>query len=188
MSAVAFWFSVLRRGRVEATQPMILAFVKEPGTFGNLRLKVFLRTLLVSTGKRGNVIESLYLRIKQGNQDWELSFWGYGEKDLVRGAGLFVPESGFATYHHFSPIGPLELLRLSSGPCSVRLMAKVLNQGPEKCLWKVDLLLPQTKSEDFGSIDEAVYFDWAHGERQYTVTVEKRKSPITNPWANDGLR
>jgi hypothetical protein len=50
------------------------------------------------------VIESLFLRVGGGARSEEFSFWGYGDKDLVRGSGIFVPETGVVTNHHFNPL------------------------------------------------------------------------------------
>jgi hypothetical protein len=59
--------------------------------------KVYLRTLLFSTSKRGRVIESMHVALSHQN----FNIWVYGDEKLVRGSGLYVGETGVAANHHF---------------------------------------------------------------------------------------
>lgn len=90
--------------------------------------KIFFRALLFSTGKRGQVVESLFLRVREGDRNAEFSFWGFGDKDLVRGSGLFVLETGVATNHHFNPLDPETMFLFSGGTYSLELVAKLVGQ------------------------------------------------------------
>jgi hypothetical protein len=103
--------------------------------------KIFLRTLLFSTGKRGRVIESLFLRVKDRGRLEEFSFWGYGEKDLVRGSGLFVGENGIVTNHHFNPIRNMNY-EFVMGNYELELIAKLMNRSRLVTLWKIALDVP----------------------------------------------
>src|SRR3989338_7287383 len=94
ISLFTLWFTILRRGTVRSTHPSFVAFRYDFVGKKAPQAKIFFRALLFSTGKRGQVIESLFLRVREGTRQAEFSFWGYGDKDLVRGSGLFLPESG----------------------------------------------------------------------------------------------
>ena len=63
--------------------------------------KVFLRTLLFSTSKRGRVIESIHVAPSRNETHQNFNIWVYGDDKLVRGSGLFVGENGVAANHHF---------------------------------------------------------------------------------------
>jgi hypothetical protein len=64
--------------------------------------KVFLRTLLFLTSKRGRVIECMYVALSRNETRQNFNIWVYGaEKKLVRGSGLFVGETGVEANHHF---------------------------------------------------------------------------------------
>jgi len=52
--------------------------------------------------------------------------WGHGDKDLVRGSGLFVGENGLVTNHHFNPIDSKALFRFTPGTYDLELVAKAL--------------------------------------------------------------
>jgi hypothetical protein len=57
-----------------------------------------------TTGKRGQIVEALYLQVKRGDEAQIFSFWMYGEtKSLMIGSGLRVGEDGVSSNHHFLP-------------------------------------------------------------------------------------
>lgn len=74
ISVIVAWLTLLRRGTLRMTQPVQIAFVYENGT----KPKIFLRTLLYATGKRGYIIEGLYLKVKQPDSIQTYGFRGYG--------------------------------------------------------------------------------------------------------------
>lgn len=57
------WFTILHRGSVRSTHPSFIAFRYDFVDKQVPQAKIFLRTLLFSTGKRGLVIENLFLRV-----------------------------------------------------------------------------------------------------------------------------
>jgi len=87
VSLFTLWFTTLRRGTVRSTHPSFIAFRYDFVGKKLPQAKIFFRSLLFSTGKRGQVIESLFLRVREGSRQEEFSFWGLGDKDLIR-AGL----------------------------------------------------------------------------------------------------
>src|SRR5260370_11911528 len=97
---VNVWLGFFRRGRIGMSEPALVALlydlpIGEP--------KVFFRALLYSTGKRGQMIESMFLRVRRGEVSQTFNFWGYGEKSLLPRSGLRVGEDGVAANHHFLP-------------------------------------------------------------------------------------
>jgi hypothetical protein len=83
------------------TQPALIAFLYD---LPDADPKVFFRALLYATGKRGHIIEGMYLRVRRGESAQNFNFWGYGEtKALMIGSGLRVGEDGAAFNHHFLP-------------------------------------------------------------------------------------
>jgi len=178
VSLFTLWFTVLRRGTVRSTHPSFIAFRYDfVGTKVPLA-KIFLRALLVSTAKRGQVVESLFLRVREGSRYAEFSFWGHGDKELVRGSGLFVPETGVVTNHHFNPLDTETLFLFSGGIYTLELVAKIIGREPLKALWRIDLEMP---SDVFGATiarEKAVFFSWSPEQRRYVATVESRSGSI----------
>lgn len=101
VSITVAWLTLLRRGALRMTQPIQIAFLYENGT----NAKIFLRTLLYTTEKRGYVIEGLYLKVEQPDATKTFAYWAYGEREaLVIAGGLRVTEEGVAYNHHFLKI------------------------------------------------------------------------------------
>jgi hypothetical protein len=57
LSVTVAWLTLLRRGNLGMTQAMLIGFLHEAD-----EPKIFLRALLYATGKRGHIVEALYLR------------------------------------------------------------------------------------------------------------------------------
>ena len=64
ISGVTLWLTHLRRGALKMTRPTLVFFGPD-GNEGGIS-KVVLRTLLYSTGKRGIVVEHLFIRLRRG--------------------------------------------------------------------------------------------------------------------------
>lgn len=175
ISLLTAWFTILRRGTVRATLPSFIAFRYDFVGKLHPQAKIMLRTLLFSTGKRGLVIESLFLRVREGERLEEFSFWGYGDKDLVRGSGLFVGENGVATYHHFNPVNSDSLFLLTPGTYDLELVAKLINKERLVSLSRVTLNMPDGAFDPRISPDTAVYFNWSPVEKRYIESIERRK-------------
>ena len=56
-------------------------------------------------------------------------FGGMENKDLVRGSGMFVPESGIVTNHHFNPLHTDTLFRVYQGKYKLELVAKLIRKN-----------------------------------------------------------
>jgi hypothetical protein len=102
VSALTAWLTLLRKGEIRMTRPTVVYFGPDGGSKAEAPPeKVFLRPLLYSTGKRGHVIENMFVRLHRGETRQNFNVWAYGDKNLNRGSGLFVPETGFPTNHYF---------------------------------------------------------------------------------------
>jgi hypothetical protein len=58
------------------------------------------------------------------------------------GSGLFVPETGFATNHHFNPVDANTLFLFPQGTYSIKLVAKLIGRERLVSLWNVTLEMP----------------------------------------------
>ena len=79
------------------TQPMLIGFLHQAE-----QPKMFFRAMLYATGKRGHIVEALYLKVTQGKHSHTFGYWMYGETGQLRiGSGLRVGEDGASFNHHF---------------------------------------------------------------------------------------
>jgi hypothetical protein len=174
ISLFTLWFTVLRRGEMRSTHPSFIVFRYDFVGKKVPQAKIFHRALLYSTGKPGHAVENLFLRVREGKRRAEFSFWGYGDKELVRGSGLFVPENGVATNHHFNPIETDELFRFSGGEYSLELVAKLVGRDRLSSLWRVTVDMPGSAFGEIISPETAVFFSWSPEQKRYVASVERR--------------
>ena len=99
ISVATAWLTLFRRGTVRMTQPTTIYFGADASASPSP--KVYLRTLLYSTAKRGQIIESMFVRLRRGESIQTFNIWVYGEGSLARGSGLYVGENGVTCNHHF---------------------------------------------------------------------------------------
>ncbi len=99
ISLVTAWLTLFRRGTIRMTQPTTIYFGADASP--SLSPKIYLRTLLYSTAKRGQIIESMFVKLRRGESVQTFNIWVYGEDCLARGSGLYVGEDGVTCNHHF---------------------------------------------------------------------------------------
>ncbi len=176
-SVFTFWFTVLRKGTVRSTRPSFVAFCYDFVGKEHPQAKIFLRCLLFSTAKRGWVIEDLFLRVSdQSRTNVEFSFWGHGDKDLVRGSGLFIPENGIVTNHHFNPVDASTFFSFAPGDYRLELIAKLAGAKDVETLWNGTLTVPSNAFSEPIDSRTAIYHNWSPAQSQYLTTVEQRKA------------
>jgi len=171
VSTLTAWFTLLRKGKIVMTRPTVIYFGPDGGVHpGRPPEKVYFRTLLYSTGKRGCLIENMFVRLRRGESQQNFNIWVYGDKDLHRGSGLFVPETGIATNHHFVlpangtfefnvGLYDLEVFVTEPGSCKFR------------SLYKLDLEITYEIYQKLIQPSHGLYFDWGPNAARYFAHV-----------------
>ena len=175
VSSATAWFTLFRRGSLKMTRPAVIYFGADgPIKFGESpKAKVFVRTLLYSTGKRGCVIESMHAAVRRGETIQNFNVWVYGDKDLTRGSGLFIGETGFATNHHFLLPGDGTDFRFFEGNYQVEVFATLVGQHRPQRLATVQLPLSSRIAAALVDPSMGVYFDWGPESNNYSPHVKK---------------
>jgi len=170
VSSTVVWLTIFRRGSLYMTQPVLIAFVFENG-----KPKVFLRTLLYATGKRGYVIEGLYLKIERANVSYMLGFWGYGEaNNLMPASGLRIGEDGAVYNHHFLEISENGTFQFLSGEYEISVYARIVNRSSPRLLYKTNVTLSADDATRMADKNRGVLFTWNPGTKQYYPSVSER--------------
>src|SRR5712691_9141098 len=171
VSAITAWLTLFRRGAVKMTQPTVIFFGPDnPRSRDEPPLpKVFLRTLLFATAKRGRVVESMHVALSRNETQQNFNIWVYGDERLVRGSGLFVGETGIAVNHHFLTPRDGSSFRFTEGRYRMDVFARLLGDRHRT------LLFSQTLAEP----DCGLYFDWGPDSSRYLPHVDKRP-PVPN--------
>ncbi len=169
VSIVTAWLTLLRRGTLRMTQPAVIMFGPDKGGSP----QIYVRTLLYSTGRRGQLIENMFLKVRRGESVQNLNFWFHGESldGLPRGSGLFVPEGGITLYHSFKlPSAKFEIL---PGEYILETCASLVGRSIPLVLYKVVLTVDSQQAASIGAGD-GLFFDWGPDSRKYHPRIEKK--------------
>jgi hypothetical protein len=183
VSAITAWLTLFRRGDLRMTQPTVVFFGPDGGSRGDVpKLKVFLRTLLYSTARRGQTVESMYVNVQRGETRQNFSIWVYGEDKLARGSGLFVGHEGLACNHHFLLPEDGAAFSLAAGTYTLRVFAKRVADAAPRELSSVRLTISDAHAVQLVKPDVGIYFDWGPDQRAYHAHVEERRPKPHPPW------
>jgi hypothetical protein len=172
VATLTAWLTLLRKGEIRMTQPTVIYFGPDGGSDAEApHAKIYLRTLLYSTGKRGQIIDNMFVRLHRGETRQNFNIWVYGDQNLHRGSGLFIPETGFASNHHFLLPPDGTAFQFSSARYILEVfITEVGGRGP-RLLFTVNLeILP----ENYNALSQpghGLYFDWGPDAGRYFVHV-----------------
>jgi hypothetical protein len=142
--------------------------------------KVYLRTLIFSTGKRGQMVESMHVKLTRNETIQNFNIWVYGEDRLQRGSGLFVGENGVTSNHHFLTPKDGHTFKFSAGKYKLEVYARRLRAEQDDLLWSQDLLISEQESQALLNTNAGIYFDWGPDSKRYLSHIEE-KPPVPSP-------
>jgi hypothetical protein len=174
VSATTAWLTLFRRGTVKMTQPTVIYLGADSSFNGPPPPKVYLRTLLFATAKRGRVIESMHVRVTRNETHQNFNIWVHGEtKVLVRGSGLFVGETGVAANHHFLTPRDARGFRFSEGLYRIEVFAHLLGDRERTLLFSQALEITRELAAQLAEPGAGLYFDWGPDSSRYLPHIEK---------------
>lgn len=163
LSVTVAWLTLLRRGTLGMTQPMLVGFLHE-----GEQPKIFFRAMLYATGKRGHIVEALYLKVKRGATTETFNFWMYGEtRELKIGSGLRVGEDGVSFNHHFLPPRESSSFAFLADEYTIAAYARILNRRAPLLLSTVKLSLSEELAAALRDRAKGVLFTWSPDSRVY---------------------
>ncbi|MER0238206.1 hypothetical protein [Fulvimarina sp. MAC8] len=179
VSGATLWLTHLRQGALKMTRPTVVFFGPDSSEGGIS--KVFLRTLLYTTGKRGIVLENLFIRLRRGETQQNFNVWVYGEKDLARGSGLFVGQQGIATNHHFLTPTDIRGFHFAAGDYELDVFGKLVGKDSTLLLSTIRLSIDAHEAEQLRKDNHGIYFDWGPDAGRYQKKIEGRRSKEIDP-------
>jgi hypothetical protein len=176
VSVSTAWLTLFRRGTVKMTQPTVIFLGPDsPRSIPDIPLpKVFLRTLLFSTSKRGRIIESMHVALSRNETHQNFNIWVYGNEKLVRGSGLFVGETGVEANHHFLAPRDGNSFRFTEGHYKLDVFARLLGDEKQMRLFSQGLEISRELAAALAEPHAGVYFDWGPDSSHYLPHVENR--------------
>jgi hypothetical protein len=186
VSATTAWLTLFHRGTVKMTQPTVIYFGPDaPRSREDAPLpKVYLRTLLFSTSKRGRVIESMHVAVSRSETHQNFNIWVYGDEKLVRGSGLFVGETGVATNHHFLPPKDGSSFRFTEGRYRIKVFARLLGNRDTTLLFSQTLEITREVATSLVQPGAGLY---STGDRTLRVTFRMWRDGHLHPSRGSSL-
>lgn len=157
------------------TQPTVVFFGPDGSRFDSHKNKVYLRTLLYSTAKKGQVIESLHIALHRNESKQNFNIWVYGEKgDLKRGSGLFIPQEGVTYDHHFLLPEDGANFQFLSGSYRLVVFAKMVGKTSFQQISSVQLNISDSKADKLREPNTGIYFDWGPDQQSYHSHIDTK--------------
>lgn len=177
VSVTTAWLTLFRRGALKMTKPAVVYF----GADGPLKIgeeipkKVDLRSLMYSTGKRGCVVEAMFVTLRRGESRQTFSVWVYGDDKLSRGSGLFVGETGVVCNHHFLLPADGTQFQFLAGEYQLDVFASLVGSDTPHNLCSIKLTVPEAIAQQLLVPENGAYFDWGPDSHKYSVNVRKAR-------------
>jgi hypothetical protein len=168
VSGLTAWLTFFRKGKLLMTQPTVIYFGPDQST----QTKIYLRTLLYCTAKRGQVIESLYVSLQRNETKQNFNIWVYGEGDLKRGSGLFVPQEGLEFEHHFLLPKDGADFSFIAGTYILRVFAKIVGEQSSRELLSINLQITDSLANQLNNQNAGLYFDWGPDSQSYHPHIQ----------------
>ena len=157
------------------TQPTVVFFGPDGFKFDDSKNKIYLRTLLYSTSKRGQVLESLHVSLQRGESKQNFNIWVYGENgNLKRGSGLFVPQEGITFDHHFVLPEDGADFKFLAGTYELSVVAKLVRDTIPKELMNLHLSISESQATQLTKLNTGIYFDWGPDQQDYYSHIGAR--------------
>ncbi len=178
ISGITAWLTFFRKGKLVMTQPTVVFFGPDGSRFESGKNKIYLRTLLYSTAKRGQVLESLHVSLRRNESKQNFNIWVYDDKGkLKRGSGLFVPQEGVTSEHNFLLPEDGAHFEFLSGAYKLVVYAKLVGEGAPKELMAIDLAVSESQALRLSEPNTGLYHDWGPDQQSYHSHIEKKPEP-----------
>lgn len=177
VSSITAWLTFFRKGQLLMTQPTIVFFGPDGSKFDSIKNKIYLRTLLYSSAKRGHVLESLHISLRRNESKQNFNIWVYGEKgSLTRGSGLFIPQEGVTFDHHFLLPADGADFKFKAGAYKLLVFAKLVGEQEPHELMTINLSISEIQAAQLSAPETGIYFDWGPEQQDYHSHIDTKTS------------
>lgn len=174
LSGLTAWLALGRKGQLKMTRPAVF-FLGFDSTPDRPDPKVFFRALLFSTAQKGQLVESMFVRLSRGESSQNFTIWVYGDRSkLERGSGLYVGKEGVAKNHHFLLAPDQSAFAFQAGKHQLKVYASMVGRTQPFLLHEARLQLTAEHAKALEDRRHGVYFDWGPDARTYHSVLDAR--------------
>jgi hypothetical protein len=178
VSALTAWLTLFKKGKLMMTQPTSVFFGPDGRFYESNRNKVHLRTLLYSSSRKGQVLESMHVTLERGETKQNFSIWVHGQKDdLARGSGLFVTHEGVTLDHHFLLPPDGSDFKFLAGDYKLEVYAKLVDSSKPIHLYTISLAVKHHQAEQLKQKHVGLLFDWGPDQGNYYSHIYIKTEP-----------
>jgi hypothetical protein len=168
IAGLTAWLTFFRNGKLLMTKPTVIFFGPDGLDFSSNKNKIYLRTLLYCTAKRGHVVESLHISLHRNESKQNFNIWVYGNNgNLERGSGLFVPQEGITYDHHFLLPEDGANFNFLPGAYNLRVFANIVGKQGSRELCSINLTVTEPLANQLSKPNTGIYFDWSPDQQNY---------------------
>jgi hypothetical protein len=117
----------------------------------------------------------MHVSLARNEMRQNFNIWVHGDRNLVRGSGLFVGETGVAANHHFLTPVDGSSFQFSSGKYRLEVYARLLGDRRPMMLFSQDLEIGSEVAAKLQEPGSGLYFDCGPDSLRYLPHVEKRQ-------------
>lgn len=155
------------------TQPTTIYFGPDSGRHPD-HPKIYLRALLYATAARGCILQSMFALLRHGEDARYFDVWVYGDEVLRRGSGLFIPQTGVSTNHHFLlPLDGMDY-RFHAGSYTLEVWCAIVGEHHARRLASFGLDVTPVEATGLETPDYGLYFDWSANDETYRSRIRAR--------------
>lgn len=177
VSICVAWLTLLNRGTVIMAQPTIVFFGYD-GPLGPP--KVVIGTILFSTGQRGHILESMFIKLRRSETIQTFSRWVYGNSNNARASGLYIGVEGVTDNHHFLIPSDGTQYQFLPGEYELEVYGSLINRKSSMLLKRVKVSLNSEEANAINHREVDVMFNWSPEIRRYCSETKKLPAPILN--------
>ncbi|PWU12003.1 MAG: hypothetical protein C5B51_01620 [Terriglobia bacterium] len=191
VSTAVAWLTFFRRGILGMTRPSLVAFLHDLSRRDPLSVllegpetgaksqdpypKIYFRALLYATGRRGHIVESMFVRLHRGETVQTFNYWAYGEGDRLHpGSGVRVGEEGAVYNHHFLPPRDGTVFQFLAGEYRLEVYGTLVNQGAPVLLQTINLVLSEEQAVALKTKTTPVFYNWGPESQTYHGHIDIR--------------
>ena len=137
--------------------------------------KVVIGTIMFSTGQRGNILESMFIKLRRSEATQTFSRWVYGNSKNARASGLYVGIEGVTDNHHFLIPSDGTQYQFLPGEYELEIYGSLINRKPSMLLKRVQIFLSSEEANSLNHREVGVMFNWSPEIRKYVS--ETRRMP-----------
>ena len=168
VSIYTAWQTLLNRGTVVMTQPTIVFFGYDGGD-----PKIVIVTIMFSTGQRGHILESMFVKLRRSETTQTFSRWVYGNSNNARASGLYVGMEGVTENHHFIIPSDGTQYQFLPGEYEIEVYGSLINRKSSLLLKRMHVSMNSEEANALNHSEIGVMFNWSPETRKYISETKK---------------